>query len=391
MGLERALDEITETDLQELVDNQVAERRSIDYKLELKFSSDSERKEFLFDIASFGTVMGGHLLYGVEEAGGFPQKLVGIEVQDEDELILKIESMVRDGIAPRLRVEARVVPLSTGKSIVLLRVPASWSRPHMVTFKGTNKFYGRDSRGKYPLEVGEIGAAFTLGHTLGEKIRAFRVERVARILAGRTHPRLQDGPTVVLHLVPADALASTTKLRPLPRVDDVGNLRPMRSGGWNPKTNADGIMCHGGAWGGDEAPTYVQLFRNGVIEAAKSWADPMEPEPTLPSIAYEEAVFDVLPLYLGVQRELGVSPPIFVMVTIARVAGMRMGLSARENTWGEDEPFRESELLLPEGVLESFDQAAGPLLKATFDIVWNAVGLPRSLNFDDDGKWVNRR
>ena len=33
MGLERSLDEITETDLQELVDNQVAERRVIDYKL----------------------------------------------------------------------------------------------------------------------------------------------------------------------------------------------------------------------------------------------------------------------------------------------------------------------------------------------------------------------
>jgi hypothetical protein len=62
MGLERPLDDITETDLQELVDNQVAER-VIDYKLELKFSSDAERKEFLFDISSFGTAMGGRLDY----------------------------------------------------------------------------------------------------------------------------------------------------------------------------------------------------------------------------------------------------------------------------------------------------------------------------------------
>ncbi len=32
-----------------------------------------------------------------------------------------------------------------------------------------------------------------------------------------------------------------------------------------------------------------------------------------------------------------------------------------------------------------------PLLKPLFDIVWNSVGFPRSLNFDEEGKWVDRR
>jgi predicted HTH transcriptional regulator len=105
MGLDNPLDAITQEDLQELIDNRVAERRVIDYKQELHFSSDKERKEFLFDIASFANAGGGHLLYGISEVDGYPDTLVGIAVDSEDGLIRQIESRVRDGIAPRVRVE----------------------------------------------------------------------------------------------------------------------------------------------------------------------------------------------------------------------------------------------------------------------------------------------
>lgn len=391
MGLNKPLAEITEEDLQELVDTQVSEQKVIDYKLELKISSDADRKEFLYDVASLATAAGGHLIFGIEEAGGYPQKLVGVDVADEDALILQVESIIRTGIAPRPRAEVVTIPLTVGKNIVMIRVAAGWAKPYMVTYKGTNKFYGRDSRGKYPLDVHEIRAAVALGETVAERARQFRIERLAAILAGQTSPRLDEGPTTIVHLVPLEAFHAGSSAKTLPRPDELAGLRPMRSSGWNPMNNFEGIVCHGGAWGGDEAPTYVQVFRNGIIESAATWSSPLDRTRDFPSIAYERDILAAIPTYLKVQWDLGVEPPILVMISLARMTGLRMAVSPQENMWGEDRVFDRSELSLPEGVLDSFDQELGPELKPLFDIVWNTVGFPRSLNFDADGNWVDRR
>ena len=387
MGLDRPLDEVTQADLQELVDNRVAEKRVIDYKQELHFSTDKERKEFLFDIASFANAGGGHLLYGISEVDGYPEPPVGIGVESEDELIRQVESRVREGIAPRVRVEVGLVGLDNGSVVLILRIPSSWAKPHMVTFKGTNKFYGRDSRGKYPLDVAEIRAAFALGASAAEQARAFRVDRVATILSGRTTPALVEGPTTILHLIPLQAFQPGAALRSLPRPDDLRGLRPLGSTGWNPSNNFEGVVVFGSKeWDSAETGTYVQLFRSGAIEAAKVWRSQAG---SLPSQAYERAVLDALPKYLQTQRDLGIDPPILVMLTMARMKGVSMAVSAFERT-GLERAFADSEMLVPEGVLETFDDPLEPLMRRLFDVVWNAAGSSGSLNFDAEGRWVER-
>jgi hypothetical protein len=47
------------------------------------------------------------------------------------------------------------------------------------------KFYGRNSAGKYPPDVGELRTAFTLSETVAERIRNFRVDRIARLALGQ--------------------------------------------------------------------------------------------------------------------------------------------------------------------------------------------------------------
>jgi hypothetical protein len=44
---------ITEPDLEELITNQTAEGKSVEYKISLSLSSDEEKKEFLADISSW--------------------------------------------------------------------------------------------------------------------------------------------------------------------------------------------------------------------------------------------------------------------------------------------------------------------------------------------------
>lgn len=61
------IDDITEEDLQLLVDDQISERKTIEYKISIPGNSDSERKEFFADVSSFANSEGGILVYGIEE------------------------------------------------------------------------------------------------------------------------------------------------------------------------------------------------------------------------------------------------------------------------------------------------------------------------------------
>lgn len=65
--IQKNIDEITEEDLQALIDNSVLESKSIEYKQSLPGNSDSEKKEFLADVSSFANASGGDLIYGIIE------------------------------------------------------------------------------------------------------------------------------------------------------------------------------------------------------------------------------------------------------------------------------------------------------------------------------------
>jgi hypothetical protein len=53
----------------------------------------------------------------------------------------------------------------------------------MVVFKGVSRFYTRTSAGKYPMDVHELRAAFNTSSLMPERVRAFRLERLGRVLA----------------------------------------------------------------------------------------------------------------------------------------------------------------------------------------------------------------
>lgn len=59
---DKPLDDVTEADLDALVVAGSPERRVRDYKAALPGGTDSERKEFLFDVSSFANAAGGHLI-----------------------------------------------------------------------------------------------------------------------------------------------------------------------------------------------------------------------------------------------------------------------------------------------------------------------------------------
>jgi hypothetical protein len=77
----------------------------------------------------------------------------------------------------------------------------------MVTFKQVNKFYGRVTSGKYPMSIDEIRRSFSQGAEQGEAIRAWRRHRFALLKRNDGPVDLQDGATMLLHVIPASAFA----------------------------------------------------------------------------------------------------------------------------------------------------------------------------------------
>jgi hypothetical protein len=187
------LDSVTEAALQGLVYNQVSELRVIEYKSELPGGTDDHKKEFLSDVCSFANVSGGDLVYGIMEEAGLPEALVGVNLSDADAEIRKLENLIRDGIEPRIPgVSSRAISLTNGNSVLVIRVPRSFAKPHVVNFKRRWRFYTRSSAGKYPMNVGEVRSAFVLSESIAERIRSFRADRLSLITADQGPAPISD-------------------------------------------------------------------------------------------------------------------------------------------------------------------------------------------------------
>jgi predicted HTH transcriptional regulator len=92
----------------------ISEGKTIEYKQEIPSTRDEDKREFLADISSFANTEGADIIYGVTEDQGVITDIVGL-AGDLDAEVLRLENLIRDGIAPRMAVASRVVPCAAGK------------------------------------------------------------------------------------------------------------------------------------------------------------------------------------------------------------------------------------------------------------------------------------
>src|SRR5262245_12321376 len=94
-------EELAEPHLQALIDNEVRERRTIEYKQQLPSGKDEDVREFLADVSSFANAGGGDLIFGMAEADGSAAEIVPLEFEPDAEK-RRWEARIRDGIHPRI-------------------------------------------------------------------------------------------------------------------------------------------------------------------------------------------------------------------------------------------------------------------------------------------------
>jgi hypothetical protein len=121
---------------------------------------------------------------------GIPTGFAPLQI-DTDAEILRLESIARGALQPRIfGLIARAVPIGAGGSVIIVRIPRSYIQPHRIVRSGKtgdHRFWARSSAGKYEPNVDELRLLFTRAPQLADRVRDFRFERIAKIVAN-------DGP-----------------------------------------------------------------------------------------------------------------------------------------------------------------------------------------------------
>ena len=370
---------IERSDIDSLVSNQVTEGKTLEYKEKLPNNSDNDKKEFLADITSFANASGGDILYGIKEkrddngnSTGIPEIACGLEGINADAEIRRLDNIIRDGIAPRISgIHIKSIEGFTKGLMVVVRIPKSWASPHMVTFQNSSRFYSRNSAGKYQLEVSEIRSAFALSETLPEKVRRFRDDRIAKIIADETPAQLDHCPKIVLHILPIAAFDPVTRLDTTVLTDKKEKLSPIYTAGWSSRYNFDGFLTYSNSGGRPTCQTYFQIFRNGAIEAVEAsiLSEELSRKKEILSLVYEREIISALDRYLKLEQELGFEPPIFILLSLLGVKDYTMAVDRSRFLFLDPKLIDRDVLLLPDIIVEDYESKASDILRPAFDAV----------------------
>jgi hypothetical protein len=398
-----SIDRITEADLQALIEAGVAEGRDIDFKVESWGTSDPHKKEFLADVSSLANTVGGHIVVGMREEGGIARELVGVEV-DPDKERLRLEQLARDGLQPRIMgLQIAAVKVGGGRHALVIRIPRSWSPPHRVTAQGSSRFWARAGAGKYEPDVDQLRELFAVAPTLAERIRDFRLDRIAKIKAGETPVPLAKGSALVLHIVPFAALQTGTRLALSEISAEERAFRPMRANAISgSRPNLEGLVVFTGN-DGMARSAYTQIWRTGQVEAVRASivhehraAHEQDPSPTVERRSVEERLTDGVERYLRGLRRLGITPPYALLVSLVGVRDLSYGRPTREEIEDREAELRRFDrdvIAVGEVLIEGFpatwdQQVVASLLRPAFDEIANAAGLCASPGFDATGRWL---
>jgi hypothetical protein len=175
---------LTEESLRTFLALSLPEGLYLDYKENLSGTSEKEAKrEFLKDITAFANAAGGHLLLGVKEPAeglSVDGQLIGLDhggtvAQDLE----RLASASIDPRIPGLRIVC--VSLASGRSCLVIHIPPSLGRPHMVNHTGHRAFYARHSESSFPMTTHEIREAVLASASAEARARLFVEARLADV------------------------------------------------------------------------------------------------------------------------------------------------------------------------------------------------------------------
>ena len=204
---ERPVDEISDDEIANLVKAHVSERQHLEFKATFEYKKGHARMELLRDVVSMANGGGGYLIFGIHDDGhGRAESFVDPALMsNSDSMTKSIRALCHDHIAERIDgIEIRPRDVN-GNTVIIVRIPISGRRPHMVTLNHRTNFVIRVEDGKREMSLGEIREAF-VNEPSGMRLDSMdaRLSHLVRIL---THDQRKKELTEASQTLVSDARA----------------------------------------------------------------------------------------------------------------------------------------------------------------------------------------
>lgn len=385
-------------DINSLVENSVCENKSLEYKRELNIGTDAEKKEFLADVSSFANSTGGDIVFGVEEDGEekIPTEVCGITYENEDKLIRKLEDFIRQSIQPIiLDIEYKVIEIKENICVLIIRVPQSLIAPHRVEYKGTDKFYTRNNKGKYAMDISELRLAFNSGLDLNKRITDFKMNRYYELISNRNQVLCDDKPIFVVHYIPISAFNNSLKLFNVTEIKQAMNDSNSRIFGntCQKSITIDGISMRYNQY---NQKSFAHYKNNGIVEKATSdffekdyTYENRMPKVTIDMIYGNDIINEFINDFNEIKKfykQLNVNTPIIISCSFLNSMNYTIptyGLFS--TTLGK---IDRDILCINDLYIDNMNDSTEQILKPIFDSIWNACGHERCTAYDEKGNYV---
>lgn len=154
------------------------ENNHLDYKKELNNTNEGKEK-FLKAVTGFANADGGYLIIGVEEKReGIPDKICGVgKTIGRQKIDEWINNILISNIDRKVHYEIKIFEIENKKVVVVLYIPESPKKPHMITFKNRNNYYIRHNTSVNIATHSEVKEMFEYSKKIMDKFEDLLRER----------------------------------------------------------------------------------------------------------------------------------------------------------------------------------------------------------------------
>lgn len=388
--LSSKLEEISIEEINQLIESGSPEKKQLEFKRELDPNNSKHKKKFLAEVTSFANTKGGDLLIGIPDPKDIEKEddkeICWITDYERDDYKLRWEGIIENNTQQSLNThDIRTIenPEDDG-FIAIVRVRQSSLSPHRVTLRSKKPFYARNSGGKYELDVEQLREQFIEQYQLKEEIEGFLANRISKIRSGDTPAPFETGPCMALHIIPATAFTLQSEIQITEESDDItpnpsrGLPLLARNNEYNgARRNVDGLVNSKnvgnfrlGSNTNERWYDYVQIFRDGCIEAVNTFYFRKEQEDQIGFKTLYQIFMKRLPQYSKFLFERDVGVPIFFYLTFLETEGFTISISNRNDSRELDRNIAT----LPPITLESEKTTKKDLTKELMREIWYAFG-----------------
>lgn len=175
----KPISQLNEEDLQSLIDNKERESSILEYKQEIS-GTDHEKKEISKDVSAMANTEGGYLVIGIKEVSSQADAIIGTpKIIGKQPAEAWIENVLIANVRPKISITPKVITLASNpdRVVIVLYIPKSPKRPHMVIAEGRNAYYTRHNYQANYADEHEVRSMFLESKSLGDEMKSFLSSR----------------------------------------------------------------------------------------------------------------------------------------------------------------------------------------------------------------------